>query len=614
MKITVMASLLAKRYVKINAGHFWLMVIGCLCLGINMVSAQNSHFLEIIAVDKDKSFPEKNITFKNRFEDVLDVSDELGKVLGQLYDQAYLSASVDSIYRKDSLHQAYLYVGKKYEWASLENGNIDPVFLDQIGFREKLYSGKPFYYKEVRKLLDKLLGYAESHGYPFANVRLGDVKVEDNRISAKLFLQKNDLIVIDGIEVVGDAKISSQYLESYLGMKKGSLYDEKKVIDVRKKLREVQFLKEEKPLNVTFIDDKATVNLFLENRKSSRFDFLIGFLPKSQETGKLILTGNAEIDLKNPFGTGKEIRFEWQQLRPGTQELDIHFLYPYVAGLPFGFQFDFNLYKRDSSYLDLDRDISVQYHLDGNNYLGAYWNNLRSTTLTVNTQQVINSQMLPANLDISHSTFGLEYRLSKLDYRFNPRKGFDLKLRGGSGVKKIIENNKILELEDPENPDFEFASLYDSLDLRTFQFRITGNFAWYFPVGERSVFKAGYNGGIMSSGETRYQNELFRIGGTRILRGFDEESIFASFFSIFTAEYRLIISQNSYIYAFGDYGFVQNKSQGSDLSDTPFGFGVGMTFETKAGIFGINYALGSQQGNPIDFSAGKIHFGYVNYF
>ena len=49
-------------------------------------------------------------------------------------------------------------------------------------------------------------------------------------------------------------------------------------------------------------------------------------------------------------------------------------------------------------------------------------------------------------------------------------------------------------------------------------------------------------------GETMFQNELFRIGGLKTLRGFDEESIFASVYSIFTLEYRFILEQNSYYY------------------------------------------------------------------
>jgi hypothetical protein len=44
------------------------------------------------------------------------------------------------------------------------------------------------------------------------------------------------------------------------------------------------------------------------------------------------------------------------------------------------------------------------------------------------------------------------------------------------------------------------------------------------------------------------------------------------------------------------------------------GFGAGLTFETKAGIFGLSYAVGKQNSNPLDFRSSKIHFGYVNIF
>ncbi|MCX6181458.1 MAG: hypothetical protein NT150_05995 [Bacteroidetes bacterium] len=48
--------------------------------------------------------------------------------------------------------------------------------------------------------------------------------------------------------------------------------------------------------------------------------------------------------------------------------------------------------------------------------------------------------------------------------------------------------------------------------------------------------------------------------------------------------------------------------------DHPYGFGAGFSFETKAGIFSLNYAIGKQLGNPIDFGAAKIHFGFLNQF
>lgn len=46
----------------------------------------------------------------------------------------------------------------------------------------------------------------------------------------------------------------------------------------------------------------------------------------------------------------------------------------------------------------------------------------------------------------------------------------------------------------------------------------------------------------------------------------------------------------------------------------PVGFGAGITFETRLGIFSFNYALGKQFNNPILFKEGKVHFGIVNYF
>ena len=44
--------------------------------------------------------------------------------------------------------------------------------------------------------------------------------------------------------------------------------------------------------------------------------------------------------------------------------------------------------------------------------------------------------------------------------------------------------------------------------------------------------------------ENMFKNELFRIGGLKTLRGFDEESITASFYNIATLEWRFLFEQN----------------------------------------------------------------------
>ncbi len=579
-----------------------------------VLSAQDSLRLDIICLDKNDDFIKKNISYNTENHSPETLIQDLNQVLLQLHDKGYLAASVDSLTINDTLHTAHLYTGDVYEWASLENGNVPDIFLDKIGFKTRFYSGKPFHYRELKNLQEKLLSYAENNGFPFAQVWLDSIRISDNEIAARLYMKRNQPIVFETISVETDAVISENYLSGYLSIKPNDVYEEDKVKKISSRIRELAFLEEERPPNVTFVKDKATVNLFLKNKKASRFDFLIGFLPNNAETGRLLIIGNGELDLKNPFGTGKEIHFKIEGLRADTWRMESHFLYPYFLGLPFGFEFDFDLYRRDTSYLDLIRDIGVQYHFEGGNYLKAFWNTMSTNLLEINENQIIANRRLPANIDVVNSTFGLEYRYQKLDYRFNPRKGYDLMLRAGAGAKRIDRNQRIMQLNDPSDPVFDYASLYDTLQLRSFQYTFNVDVARYWQTSKRMTLKTGVQSGWRISQNNLYQNELFRIGGNRLLRGFDEEAIFASLYAVFTAEYRLLIGKNSYVYVFGDYAYMENRSVENNFSDQPFSFGGGMTFETRAGIFGISYALGRQLGNPIDFQAGKIHLGYVSLF
>ena len=134
----------------------------------------------------------------------------------------------------------------------------------------------------------------------------------------------------------------------------------------------------------------------------------------------------------------------------------------------------------------------------------------------------------------------------------------------------------------------------------------------YFPLGRSSTLKAALNGGWFQS-PNMFRNELFQVGGYKTLRGFDEESIFASAYGIATAEYRYLIGQNSFLAAFVDYGVSANKSQGLNINNNFLGAGLGMAFETKAGIFNISYAAGKRDDDKFNLRQAKIHIGYVNY-
>lgn len=604
-----------------RAQFLFFFILAMWLVGINssLVVAQTLS-LQFDLHDTDTLFLQENVEYQTTFSDTLSLYDQLANLRLQLNGQGYLEASTDSLMWRDSTATAYFHLGNQYKWAFLENGNVERAFLEQTGFREKLYQDQVFSYVQLQDLQEKLLSYAENNGYPFAQVWLGDLKINEGEITAKIFMKKGKAILFKGIKSTGDARITNRYLENYLGIKEGDPYDKSKVLAIRDRIKELPFVKEKRTAVVSFARSEATVNLFLNKKKASRFDFLIGLLPGEREdinglpVQRFLLTGELNAELYNQFGKGERLFAKFERLRPSVQELELAFSYPYILELPFGADVEFEQFRRDSSFNNVGFDLGVRYLLEGGNYLKAFYTNTFTNLQIIDTDKVVNTRKLPETSDLSNTGFGLEYSYQKLDYRFNPRRGWSFFIRGNAGIRTINENEAVVGLEDPEDPGFDFASLYDSLELRSFQYNFQGEIARYFRLGGNTTLKAGLRGGYIFSEQEVYQNEQFRIGGNRLLRGFDEESIFATVFAVSTLEYRLLIGQNSYFYVFGDYAYTENVTTTVQTSDRPFGFGGGLTFETAAGIFGVSLAVGSQQGNPIDFRSPKVHFGYVSVF
>ena len=150
--------------------------------------------------------------------------------------------------------------------------------------------------------------------------------------------------------------------------------------------------------------------------------------------------------------------------------------------------------------------------------------------------------------------------------------------------------------------------------LRSTQYQFDGNVALYIHLLGNSVLKFGVQGASVFGNSSLFKNELFRIGGLKTLRGFDEESIYASTYVIPTFEYRFLFSKNSNLLLFAEGAWYDNNSNGRYIKDTPVSVGAGVNFETKAGILSLNYGLGNQFGNGFDLRNGKIHFGLTALF
>jgi len=286
---------------------------------------------------------------------------------------------------------------------------------------------------------------------------------------------------------------------------------------------------------------------------------------------------------------------------------------PYLFGSKAGIDFYFDLFKKDTQFVNMQVRFGMPYEFSLSQLGKVLFLYQQTNVSTVDTNFVKQNRQLPDLGATSATSLGIDYTANSTDYRLSPRTGNELNISIAGGTKSIQPNADIENLKDPNNPDLDFSGLYDSISLNTFQFRIKVMAAKYFPMGRASVLKIGVTGGLYESGNY-FRNELFQIGGFRLLRGFDEESIFAKDYGVLTTEFRLLSGKSSYFFGFVDGGYARYKDQLQQFGNSFIGSGLGMVLETKNSLINISWAIGKRNDLPLDLRQSKIHLGLINFF
>jgi outer membrane protein assembly factor BamA len=592
-------------------------------------TAQKGYPLHVKAVDRDSSFLYNELKLTTAFNTRNDCVAFINQLPASLKTKGYVTASIDSIVYDSVSAKIVLYVGDKYQWAQLDTRKVDPGVLQAVGWRDRTFSGNPMDFAQVEEWQEKILTYMENNGYPFAKVYLDSFEVNNDigvmgidtvvsgRVSARLNLEKGPVYRIDSIRVFGNAKIANEFLQRYLDIRNGSIFDKEKLLRISKRMRDLTYVEEEYPAKLVWLNSGSILDMYLKQKKSSQVNILVGFLPNSDQSSskKLLITGEANLNLKNALGAGETIGLNWQQLQVKSPRLNILYQHPYLFNTPIGLDFAFDMFRKDSTFLNVNLQLGAQYVLNINQSGKLFIQRFQTILNGINKDYILQNHSLPDEADVNSVNIGIDYEYNNTNYRRNPSKGNEFHIITSAGTKNIKKNNEILDLKDPSNPSFDFNSLYDTLKLKTYQFRVRATAAKYFPLGRqhRSTIKTALNGGFLQSGNV-FRNELFQIGGYKLLRGFDEESQYLSQFVVGTFEYRYLVGQDSYFYAFTDGGWGRNNSQNTNVSYTYFGTGLGLAFETKVGIFNLALAVGKRSDLEFNLRQSKIHFGFLNYF
>lgn len=530
----------------------------------------------------------------------------------EAFRNSFLEFSIDSIQTIDSLNfNVFVSKGPIYNWESIAINNKGPKAPDYITdkWENELISAS-----DLSNRFDKIITYFQNNGYPFTKVQLEEITSNENKISATLTTTTGSKIVWDTLNIAGKLKLKKHYLENYLGIKKGQPYDERLLKSINQKLKELPFVTLKSNPKVKFYKNKALITLILKDKTANFVNGIVGVLPNSSSSlvtgdeSQLLITGDVKLNLGNALGYGEKLKFNWKRIQPETQQLNTEEDIPYLLKSPIGITHALNLLKQDTSFISYSNKLGVKFEISAKRNFIAFWENQGTNTL--NNKPIQSSRLSSTNGN--SNSYGLIINWNQLDYKFNPRKGILFRIEGKAGIKKVsgfAENGKIrLPLSESQSiSTFIFVPVSSML----YQGNLT--IEAYIPLWKTISIKLANHSGAKQN-DYLLDNDLYRLGGFQLLRGFDQQSIFTSKYSVFSLEFRLLFEENSHLALFVDQSIIEKNTITDYTINYPLAFGGGINFQTKPGIFSVSYAIGKFEDTNFDFNAAKIHFGFVNLF
>jgi len=567
-----------------------MMMMRTLCLVLMMISPffiwGQSNYKIIFKNDSYQQFIKRP---KVEFKDSASAKRYLSDFQKEAISKGYILASYDSIEYQSKQVAVLFNLGDKMENIILTLKEDDIKFVRKNSkLNEKIIAQTAFNPNELASTLKRIENAYLENGFPFMKMKLTEHSWDGNELKASLDIDPGNFYTWTKINVRGDSSISAKYISNLINIRINDPFSDKEVNLISSRINQVAFIKEIKPSELLFTKEGVELFLYLESVPISSANGIIGFQPDAT-TQKLSITGEIHLKLLDILHRGELLDIQWQSIRDQTQSLEAKLNYPFLFNTSFGIDGTFDLYKRDSSFLELNSTAGVQYFLKKGNFLKVFYNNISSNVLSGGGNNPSFSNLG----SVKSNNYGISYTYRQIDYIPNPSRGLSFLVEGAAGTRKS-----------------QVTDSSETLRSTTFRGKIIGEF--FVPITKRHVIRLASNTEFYFA-DNIYENEVYRYGGLSSQRGFNEDALFATTKTTATVEYRFLLDKNSHVFAFYDLSWYENNAK-KYYNDTPYGFGAGFAFSTNFGVFSISYALGKEFSNPILFRNSKIHFGYIVYF
>ncbi|SDW41329.1 POTRA domain-containing protein [Aequorivita viscosa] len=512
-------------------------------------------------------------------EAVLNKIDTIHKTLQQI---GYIDTELKQInIKNDTAYTANFYLGKKYKYLRIYYSEQDfsQRELKQVATEvEGNYFTIPI--TSFPSAMRKLTAIRNQQGNAFARIKATKFeKDENNELTATLYLNNGNQRTIDSIAIKGYERFPRSYLKYYAGIKKGKIFNKKKLVEQSENLNSLGFVSATKPPEALFRKDSTIVYFYLEKQNNNQFDGILGFAT-DEETQKLEFNGYLNLELNNNLHFGEQFLLNYRADGKEQIQFRTKVTLPYLFRTPFGLSGELKIFKRDSSFVTTEQQLRTTYQINpaSQSYVG--YRSFDSSNLLDQTMAGIPIEDFKSSFIIG----GISY----LKYQNHSMFPIKTKLSLDIGAGSRVRNGNS---ERQQQAEVSLSNIF-KLNLKN------------------SIFTQTTTNALFS--DTYLVNELFRFGGINSIRGFDENSIDASLFSVINTEYRYQFNKTMFAHSIIDIGYFENETL--DLKQKLYSFGLGLGITTKAGLFRFIAATGSTEEQNLNVSNIKIHISLSSRF
>lgn len=534
----------------------------------------NAQNFELLVSTKDSTTIStlKSITYKKNHISEKDVLEEVASISNKLARLGFINNNY-ILTNKDTVFNCIYTLNNKIDTLLIyySNKHINHTLLNKIATN---YTASYFEIptNKIEFTLNSMVTYFEDKGASFTNVSLINILQEGNKLTAELQLDISEARKINTIIIKGYDEFPKKYLQHHLDLKPNSTFNLNTLHKVDQLIHTIPFATQLKKPEVLFTKDSTTLFLYLKKKTTNNFDGIIGFSNK-EGSNEINFTGYLDLTLNNIFNKGESFGLNWKNNGDNTQNLNLKFETPYVFNTPFSTSGGFSVFKQDSTYVNTKSQLTVNYPINKNHFINALLSNENSNlTSRPNTANELT--------DFKNSFIGMSYTYKIFSIQQLTNKPIFIATAGYlKGTRKIqsIKNHQ---------DKIQFSAEYN-LELNS----------------KHAIYIKSTNELLKTP--NLLQNELFRIGGTNSIRGFDEQSIFTSKYSVTNIEYHYTLDQNSHMYSITDFALLNEDFTNS--TSTLFGIGLGYYFSTNYSIINLSYALGKSNTTSFNLTNSKVH-------